>query len=120
MLGSTTRGAFGGQASASILAGMESKWIRRSWTLTSSGTLSLTSARHSGGMIQDAAPALTSVFSIEAERKTSSGSIRFGVSQSMRVESGDIRIRYPAARTPERGLIVKSFDADLECPLIHE
>ena len=114
MLGSRAAGAFGRLGAGAGFLGVDGGTRFASWRLDASAELGLTAASTRGGMLADVSPLLSSAFAMRAERPLGErDSLRFSVSQPLRVESGRARLSVPIGRTLDGRVLRRPVSADL-------
>ena len=113
-LGSKASGAFGQLSATSVMSEISKTWQLGSWTSKARASLGLTAANVSDGLLRESDPVVASAFALETTRQFRHSNLRFSVSQPLRIESGSLRLAYPATRTRDRTLIVKETELSLE------
>ena len=113
-LGSKASGAFGQMSATSVMSEVSKTWQLGSWTTEARASLGLTMADVSDGLLRESDPVVASAFALETTRQFRHSNLRFSVSQPLRIESGSLRLTYPATRTPDRTLVVSETELSLE------
>ena len=114
MLGSRAAGAFGRLGAGAGFLGVDGGTRLGAWRLDASAELGLTSASTRGGILAGVSPLLSSAFAMRAERPLGErDSLRFSVSQPLRVEAGRARLSVPIGRTLEGRVLRRPVSADL-------
>ena len=113
-LGSKASGAFGQLSATSVMSEVSKTWQLGFWTTKARASLGLTMADVSDGLLRESDPVVASAFALETTRQFRHSNLRFSVSQPLRIESGSLRLAYPATRTRDRTLIVKETELSLE------
>ena len=71
------------------------------WSLSASGLIALGQPRYEAGSMFEASESIYSAANLALESKSGKHRNQFTISQSLRAESGQGILRYPAGRTPE-------------------
>lgn len=71
------------------------------WSLSASGLIALGQPRYEAGSMFEASKSIYSAANLALENKSGKHRNQFTISQSLRAESGQGILRYPAGRTPE-------------------
>ena len=100
LLGTSGKGAFGELLGDSAFVGIEGDVTVSDWLLSGSAEVGMVAPDIGGGMVRYMSPLTTSAFSLEATRWfTRNDSLRFLISQPLRVESGRAMLLLPVGCT---------------------
>lgn len=115
LLGSAAKGAFGGWAANTVFAGFAGGADFGDWRLAGSAEIGMVTPDVSRGVVRGMNGLVTSTFGLHATRRLSGDSLlQVSLSQPLRVESGRAALSVPVGRTPDGGVLRRSFGADLE------
>ena len=100
ILGGEGRGAFGSLAADTAFLRLEGDVRLGAWRLGGRAEWGSVRPRAQGGLIEDISPISTSAFALHARAAlTDTDTVRFSLSQPLRVEDGRASLTLPAART---------------------
>ena len=107
-------GAFGRFDSGLAFAGAGFRAGLGGWRLAADAELGVARPRAAGGLAHAFSPLVTSAFSFAAERPLDgAGRLRLSLSQPLRIESGELRLRIPVGRTRGGGVVRETVAAPL-------
>ena len=113
-LGTSTEGAFGKLAANAIFVGIEAGATLSAWRVLGEAEFGLTRPDPNDGLIETLATMATSAFALHAERAIGDDeTIRFSVTQPLRVEAGRASLTLPVGRTKEGEVVREHVGADL-------
>ena len=114
VLGSTGAGAFGTLAGDTAFFGADTEAAFGAWRVRASAEVGTADAAAHGGIVSSVSPLTTSAGAVSVSRAVAGGgTLRFAVSQPLRVESGRAALAVPAGRTKEGDVVRHSLRADL-------
>ena len=114
VLGSTGDGAFGTLAGETAFAGADAEAAFGAWRVRASAEVGTADAAAHGGIVSSVSPLTTSAGAVSVSRTVAGGgTLRFAVSQPLRVESGRAALALPAGRTKGGEVVRHSLRADL-------
>ena len=100
ILGGEGRGAFGSLAADTAFLRLEGDVRLGAWRLRGGAEWGSVRPRAQGGLIEEISPISTSAFALHARAAlTDTDTVRFSLSQPLRVEDGRASLTLPAART---------------------
>ena len=114
LLGSMAEGAFGTLAADAVFVGVEADTDLGKWQIGVSAEAGTVNPVARSGLIAEIAPLTTSAFALHAGRPLADGgTLRFSVSQPLRVEHGHARFSVPVGRTQAGEVVRRPVAADL-------
>ena len=114
MLGSLGQGAFGNLSAGTAFVGFDGGVGLGVWRFGADGEFGMVNPAVQGGMIGQISTLATSAFAVHATRALAgAGSLRFSLSQPLRVENGWAVLTVPTARTKARQVLHTSLREDL-------
>ena len=114
VLGSTGAGAFGTLAGETAFAGAAAGAALGEWRLRAGAELGTVRAVSHGGVVSEISPLTTSALSVAVRRPFATGeTLRFSVSQPLRVEAGRAALAVPSGRTKAGDVVYSAVTADL-------
>ena len=114
VLGSTGAGAFGTLAGEIAFAGAAAEAALGEWRVRAGAELGTVRAVSHGGIVSAVSPLTTSAVSVALSRPfATGGTLRFSVSQPLRVEAGRAALAVPSGRTKAGDVIHIAVTADL-------
>ena len=103
--GAKSFGAFGKSVKSNMvwIEGNKNWKLKKNsrWSLSASGLIALGQPRYEAGSMFEASESIYSAANLALENKSSKHRNQFTISQSLRAESGQGILHYPAGRTPE-------------------
>ena len=115
LLGSSADGAFGALAADAVFAGIRAHANLGGWQLGANAELGTVDSATRGGLITDVSALTTSAFALHASKPLAGdGTLRFSVSQPLRVEHGRASLAVPTGRTKAGAVVRNAVRADLE------
>ncbi len=107
LLGGAAQGAFGRLAAGTAFVGIEAEAVLGGWRLGANAESGTVSPAAHGGVIDTISSLRTSTFTLHASRPlTNAGTLRFSISQPLRVEHGQASLTVPTGRT-KTGKVVR-------------
>ena len=118
-MGSRPGGAFGALASDTAIAGLSvHRRLADGWSLLASAHAGMSGVENSGhGMVRDMSTLWTGAFAVGLtgeEVDDAGGRLALRLSQPLRVEAGQARLRWVSGRTPGGAVTVENAALDLE------
>ena len=108
MLGSSAGGAFGTFSAETAFAGIEADAEVGGWRMDVGAEVGAAFPKVRHGIITAISPLTTGAFTFHASRSLAAdGTLRFSVSQPLRVDQGRARLSVPAGRT-KAGAVLRS------------
>ena len=109
LLGSVGEGGFGGLAADTSFLGVDARTELDGWRIGANAELGIVAPEARGGFVERVSSLATSAFALHASRELArAGTVRFSVSQPLRVERGRVSLTVPVSRT-KAGAV--SYDA---------
>ena len=114
MLGSSAAGAFGTFSAETTFAGIEADADVGGWRVGVGAEVGAAHPKIRHGIITAISPLTTSAFTFHASRSlTADGTLRFSVSQPLRVDQGRASLSVPAGRTKAGAVLRSPVSAEL-------
>ena len=114
MLGTAAAGAFGHMATDAMFGGIETAFQAGPWRLFANAEVGAAAPQIHDGLMTRMSRLTTSAFTLAASHRTSPrGLLTVGLSQSLRVEDGEVTLSIPVGRTPEGEVVRSSLQADI-------
>ena len=115
LLGSSADGAFGALAADAVFAGIRAHADLGGWRFGANADIGTVDSATRGGLITDVSALTTSAFALHASKPVAGdGTLRFSVSQPLRVEHGRASLAVPTGRTKAGAVVRNAVWADLE------
>ena len=114
LLGSVGEGGFGGLAADTSFVGVDARTDVGGWRLGANAELGIVVPDTRGGLVERVSSLATSAFALHASRRLAgAGTVRFSVSQPLRVERGRASLTVPVSRTRAGAVSYEAVPAGL-------